>query len=222
MTALLEHLITVSGSWGARYLLADLPQDSEYLPAFRQADFNIWSRQKILRFAAGRDHKAEKKYRWRPWANSDVKAMLNLHRAVVPKLFQTIEPQTHQAAIGMVLYDEHENLLGYADIAFGPMGIWVQPTLAPQTSDAQMLADLMAEQPDGLHRPIYLSLRSYQPWLEALAAELPSADEAERALLVRYLVLQEKLPEEAAQPVYNSNHSESSIPVIQSRHKEEL
>jgi len=34
----------------------------------------------------------------------------------------------------------------------------------------------MAEQPDGLHRPIYLSLRSYQPWLEALAAELPSAE----------------------------------------------
>jgi len=60
VTALLEHLITVSGSWGARYLLADLPEDSEYLPAFRQADFNIWSRQKILRFAPGRDHKAEK------------------------------------------------------------------------------------------------------------------------------------------------------------------
>jgi len=53
--------------------------------------------------------------------------MLNLHRAVVPKLFQTIEPQTHQAAIGMVLYDERENLLGYADIAFGPWGFGCNP-----------------------------------------------------------------------------------------------
>jgi len=39
---------------------------------------------------------------------------------------------------------------------------------------------------------------------------------------VRYLVLQEKVPEMEAQQVFNTNHSESGVPVIQASGKERL
>jgi len=223
VTCLLEHLIQMSGSWGARYLLADLAEDSEFLPAFRQADFNVWSRQKLLRFAPrSYDLATERRYHWRPWSSQDMKAISTLHRSLVPKLFQTIEPPTRRAALGMVLYDVDDNLLGYADLAYGPHGIWVQPVITPQSGDAHILHDLIGSLPDNLRRPVYLSIRSYQPWLESLADDLPFDQQAELALLVRYLVLQEKIPEMEAQQVFNTNHSESGVPVIQASGKERL
>ena len=220
VTALLEHLIQVNGSWGVRYLLADLAEETELLPAFRRADFTVWSRQKLLRFTKVPENNVAKTFKWRPWTNNDIKAMAALHRAVVPKLFQTIEAPTRQAAIGRVLYDEAGGLLGYADVAYGPHGIWVQPVLTPQAHDPQILIDLLLGLGDALRRPIYLSLRAYQPWLEGMAADLPAADIKEMELLVRYLVLQEEVPQGATQPVFNGNQSESSVPVIQASSKE--
>jgi hypothetical protein len=220
VTALLEHLIQVSGRWGVRYLLADLPEETLLLPTFRRADFTVWSRQKLLSFTKFPENKLDKTFKWRPWTNNDIKAMVALHRSVVPKLFQTIEAPTRQAAIGKVLYDEAGGLLGYADVAYGPHGIWVQPVLAPQAHDPQILMDLLHGLGDALHRPIYLSLRAYQPWLESMAAELPAVDMKKMELLVRYLVLQEKVPQGATQPVFNSSQSESSVPLIQTSNKE--
>ena len=93
--------------------------------------------------------------------------------------------------------------------------------LAPQAHDHQILMDLLLGLGDALRRPIYLSLRAYQPWLEGMAAELPAVDVKEMELLVRYLVLQEEMPQGAAQPVFNGNQSESSVPVIQASSKEQ-
>lgn len=220
ITALLEHLIQVSGRWGVRYLLADLAEETELLPAFRRADFTVWSRQKLLRFNKLPENNVDMTFKWRPWTKNDIKAMGTLHRLVVPKLFQNIEAPTRQAAIGRVLYDEGGGLLGYADVAYGPHGIWVQPMLAPQAHDPQILLDLLLGLGDALRRPIYLSLRAYQPWLEGMAAELPAVDVKEMELLVRYLVIQEEVLQGAAQPVFNGNQSESSVPVIQASSKE--
>jgi hypothetical protein len=53
-----------------------------------------------------------------------------------------------------------------------------------------------------------------------MAADLPAVDIMEMELLVRYLVLQEEVPQGATQPVFNGNQSESSVPVIQASSKE--
>ena len=96
----------------------------------------------------------------------------------------------------------------------------MQPVLTPQAHDPQILIDLLLGLGDALRRPIYLSLRAYQPWLEGMAADLPAVDIKEMELLVRYLVLQEEVPQGATQPVFNGNQSESSVPVIQASSKE--
>ncbi|MFZ3070150.1 MAG: hypothetical protein WA110_03390 [Anaerolineaceae bacterium] len=218
VTCLLEDLIRHSGTWGARYLLCDLPTDSAFLPAFRRADFNIWARQRLFRFIGTLPRPLSMAYAWRPWNSGDIKAMLSLYRNLVPKLFQSIEPLTRKAMLGLVLTDQKNNLLGYADLEYGMRGIWVLPFLLPEANDPQILLDMLASLPATFQRPVYICARSYQPWMEDVVSHLPVESGGEQALMVRYLVLQEKVPQAVQRQVFETNPSDGSVPVAQAHH----
>lgn len=217
LTCLLEALIRVSGTWGARYLLADIPESSDYLPAFRRTDFTVWSQAKIYRYRGNLEKGKRGEAPWRQWTDRDVWAMQTLQRSAVPKLFQTIEPLSRKLAQGLVAYDPQGRLLGFADLAYGPNGTWLQPILDREADPASLLLSLAQTAPTFLGKPVFLSARSYQPLLSEALEQLPFSLERELALMVRHLTLKDKVPVPAWQPVYEGEKTEGSVPVIQSR-----
>lgn len=217
LTCLLEALVRVSGSWGARYLLAELPESSPCLPAFRRADFSVWSQARIYRYEGsfGQSEKAENS--WRQWTDQDVRAMQALRQSAVPKLYQTIEPLSRKLTQGLAAYDLQGKLLTFADLAYGPTGIWLQPLLDPAADHASLLLSLTQAVPKRLGRPLYFSARSYQPLISEALERLPFSLERELALMVRHLTLKNKVPAVGWQPGYEGEKIEGSVPVIQSR-----
>ena len=191
MVELLERIIREAGEWGVFHLLADLPEGEPFLEAFSKTGFRVWAHQRVYTLnqknGAAFPQNSAPKYHWRTWTHADVPAMQQLHRLVVPGLFQNIEPLTRRARLGLVAYDEKETLLGYADLDSGPRGVWVQPVINPNVSDARLLCDLLPRLPDVFGRPIYLAARSYQPWTQNMAEQLGSAEVTSQTLLVRYL-----------------------------------
>jgi len=217
LTCLLEALIRVSGAWGARYLLAELPVSSDYLPAFRRADFSVWSQARIYRYGGDFEEGEGSENFWRRWTDQDVRAMQALHRRAVPKLFQTIEPLSRKQAQGLAAFDPQGRLLGFADLAYGTAGIWLQPLLDPAVEHASLLRSLAQAVPNRLGRPVYISACSYQPLLSEALERLSFSLERELALMVRHLTLKDKVTVLGRQPVYEGEKNEGGVPVIQSR-----
>jgi len=219
IACLLENLIANAGKWGTHYITGDLPTDSPHITGFKKAGFLTWANQTIFRLAPAATQNAKPEHLWRTWNANDMRAMTSLYRGVVPGLFQPIEPLTRKAALGLVLYHPEGELLGYADLDYGPKGVWVQPVLAPEANDPQILSDLQKAIPELYNRPVFLAARSYQPWLASLAAQLPGEIQGSQLLMVRYLVRQLKVVEPQAFALYEAKNVERGLPVSQIRQK---
>lgn len=191
MVELLERVIVEAGEWGLFHLLADLPEGEPFLEAFSRTGFRVWAHQRIYTLnqkdGANLSPEGSSSYNWHTWSHADVPAMQQLHRLVVPGLFQNIEPLTRRARLGLVVHDEKDSLLGYADLDSGPKGVWVQPVINPDVSDPRLLCDLLPKIPDVFGRPIYLATRSYQPWTQNMAEQLRTVEVTSQTLVVRYL-----------------------------------
>ena len=219
IACLLENLIANAGKWGTHYITCDLPVNSPHLTGFKKAGFLTWANQSVFRLAPEAQLSNTPKYLWRTWNANDMRAMTSLYRGVVPGLFQPIEPLTRKAALGLVLYHPEGELLGYADLDYGPKGVWVQPVLSPEANDPQLLSDLQKAIPDLYNRPMFLAARSYQPWLASLAAQLPGEIQGSQLLMVRYLVRQLKVAEPQAYALYDAANIERGLPASQIRQK---
>jgi len=128
--------------------------------------------------------------------------MQALHRSTVPRLFQAIEPLSRKLAQGLAAYDPQGRLLAYADLVYGPTGIYLQPLLDDAADYPALVPDLVQAVPNRLGRPLYIGARSYQPQLSEALTSLPFSLEQELALLVRHLALKDKFPVLERQPVY--------------------
>ena len=219
IACLLENLIANAGKWGTHYITGDLPTDSPHIAGFKKAGFLTWANQSVFRLTSDALEGKKPEYLWRTWNATDMRAMSSLYRGVVPALFQPIEPLTRKVALGMALYHPKGELLGYADLDYGPKGVWVQPVLSPEANDSQILSDLLNAIPGLYTRPVFLAVRSYQPWLASLAAQLPGDICGTQFLLVRYLVRQVKTAEPQAFAIYEGANIERSLPVSQIRQK---
>ena len=217
LALLLEELISHSGKWGKHYITCDLPADSPHLAGFKQAGFLNWANQVIFRLAPEAVFPDKPRFVWRTWNSGDVRAMTSLYRGIVPGLFQPIEPLTRKTSLGLVLYHPDGGLSGYADLDYGPKGVWVQPVLSPEANDPMILGDLQKAIPNLNNRPIFLAARSYQPWLSSLAQKLLLEVQGEQRLLVRYLMRQIKVEEAQAFAVYEGKRAEGGLPFSQFR-----
>ena len=219
IACLLENLIANAGKWGTHYITCDLPVNSPHLSGFKKAGFLTWANQSVFRLAPTSSESGQPEFVWRTWNANDMRAMTSLYRGVVPGLFQPIEPLTRKSALGLVLYHHEGELLGYADLDYGPKGVWAQPVLSPEANDPQILSDLQKAIPDLYNRPVFLAARSYQPWLASLAAQLPGEIQGSQLLMVRYLVRQLKVAEPQAFALYEGKNVERGLPVSQIQHK---
>lgn len=212
---LLEPLVRSAGAWKAWGVLADLPQSSELLEGFRKAGFTIWARQNIYQLIPNEKGYNEETIQWRLWNSQDIDFMNNLFKEVVPGAVQTIEPMTRKAALGLVAYQSDGSLAGYADLEYGPKGIWAQVISRPNVRAAGLLRDLPGAVPELAGRPVFLCVRSYQSWLDAAVEEAGFSKSEAQVLLVKHLVLRKSLDRSVVKQMLEGSTMEGSLPITQ-------
>lgn len=209
---LIEHLTTQAGYWGAYHLLAEVEEHSGAFGALRQAAFSIYAWQRIWKHSAEGDKSPEGN--WRPANPLDSVAVGSLYQSVVPGLVQPVEALTSSRLRGLVCRRQGE-LLAYADLVYGPRGIWVQPFIHPTTPDAAgLLVDLLRAVPHRRGRPVYLCVRSYQAWLESALEELDLEVGPRQAVLVKHLAVTKRAVQPLRVPVLENGHAEPTAPLV--------
>jgi len=218
LTKVLEALVKKAGGWKSYGVLADLPEKSPLFDSFRKAGFCIWARQKVYLLDSGKEGKKGAAQGWRVWNSQDINAMTDIYKAVVPAATQMLEPLTRKSALGLVAYRGDGQLAAFTDLEYGPKGVWAQLVTDPQAELESLISTLPRSIPDLLGRPVYLCVRSYQPWLEDLVERLGFQEKGSYILLVKHLVLRTKLEQSALQKIFETGNVEGSLPITQIKH----
>jgi hypothetical protein len=208
----LEAAIKVAGEWGAQIILADLPSESGCQSTFKRLGFINWARQKIYGLNQAKSSSGPLNFSWRTWTGADVPALESIYRSLVPGLFQPIEQLTRKARLGLILQDEKGRCLGFVDYDEGPKGIWLQPFLLPELTDPDLINNMLTTLHPIRSLPFYLSARSYQPWVDALAQNAGANLLSEQNLLVKYLAAPIPAADALKEFRLKKNRIESSIP----------
>ena len=196
LPVLLEGLIIEAGSWGAKQVIAEIDLSSDLLPTFSETGFSVWAQQKIVRFEPSASPTQTSNQPWRIWNSRDIVAMRKLYHLSVPPLIQPLEPLTLRQALGMVCFNKAGDLQAYADLVYGPFGIWVLPLVHPRADvDLRILIQTLVNSlPQKAARPVYLAIRSYQSRLENTLEDLQPTPHIspQQALLVKHLAIRQR------------------------------
>lgn len=214
---LLEQLVKSAGAWKAWGVLADLPEDSTFLDGFRKAGFTIWARQNIYKLGSTENDYNEIGLIWRLWTSDDINLMNALYKEIVPGSVQCIEPITRKAALGLVAYQPDGRLAAYADLEYGPKGVWVQVISRPEVKSTDLLRTLPGVIPELSGRPVFLCVRSYQPWLDAALEEMGNIRSEAQLLLVKHLVLRKTLERSTVKQIFEGSNMEGSLPLTRTK-----
>lgn len=223
ITALLEEMIRAAGDWSTLNILCELAFDSPFMEAFRRADFNVWVKQRIWRFDPTSFHTFGENNPWRAWHSDDIKCIRALYKNLVPRLFHNLEPLTRRSMLGLVYYQDNGTLGGYADLVYGPKGIWALPVIHPEVADEpDVLHTLLAALPSPGRRPVYICVRSYQPWLEQAMQGMNAESSPEQVLMVKHLAIHQKVSNAFELRALDNGRANSGLPVAHIEQKETL
>lgn len=212
LPALLENLAVQAGSWGACHLLAEVEESSPVLELVRRSGFSIYGRQTIWQFTNPANN--GRAIDWVPATPSGENAARSLYQMLVPPLVQSAEPFGPSGQ--RLLYRQDGEILAYAEIVSGTLGIYVQPIIHPGVKDIQALvAGLLNRLPPTNWRPVYLAVRSYQAWLESPLARLGGKTAPRQALLVKHLAILQRTTVLVRQPAREVFNPDPSLPVPQ-------
>jgi hypothetical protein len=221
---LLEHMAVQAGEWGAFHLLAEIDENSCAMEGLRRSGFSVYALQRIWRNVAppqgpsanGHSNGSSKSgdSPWKPAATIDEIMIRNLYQSLVPPLVQSAEPLTSRKPSGWVYRQEGE-ILAYVEGVYGPQGIYLQPLIHPAVENvSQVLSTLILRQPNQPGRPIYLSIRSYQAWLETVVRDLEFQVGPRQALMVKHLVLHQRVAVQASHSVLEKFKAEPTVPMV--------
>jgi len=214
MSELLDQMAVQIGARGAYHILADVDEHQVAFEALHKSGFAICARQRIWQMAGeplGEAHPTP----WRACNDSDLIGVRSLYNNLVPGLVQQTEPPPQNNLRGMVHY-QGDDLLAYAEIRHGPLGIWVQPIIHPDTEDVgARLVKLLQNLPGRRSRPVYLCIRSYQAWLEPTVEELGAKPGPRQAVMVKHLAITHRVTQSYVLPALNGTHPEPTVPIAQ-------
>ncbi|MCB2214315.1 hypothetical protein KQH50_02850 [bacterium] len=212
---LLEGLVKEAGAWGAKQVVAEVSPDSDVYPQLRQAGFFVYAKQRLFELDSGSLASSGLEQHWRIWNSDDIPAMRMLYQALVPALMRSLEPITRLEKLGLVYYDDAGDLQAFADLVYGPVGVWALPFVNPQSSVdmAGMLVQLVRDMQDLGGRPVYLAARSYQPWIENALESLGIERSPEQALVAKYLTVRQPERAELAFQHLRNGNTEPTFPV---------
>jgi hypothetical protein len=220
---LLENLSEAACLGGAICLLAEVELNSPVVEQLRHSGFIVYARQWVWKITQTPSTNTLPKL-WEPASSLDVIAIRNLFQSLVPPLVQSAEPASDHTDHGFV-YEKDGDLLGYVEAIYGPQGIYLLPLIHPDCEDVPgLIASLIASTPFQLGRPIYISIRSYQAWLENPLADLQATSSERQALLVKHLAEAQRAPAYATRNGVMEKHQpamvdtqggETTLPLVQ-------
>ena len=209
---LLEDLTKHVGSRGAQSVIAEVDESTTIFEALRKAGFSIYARQSIWRFPRIEARENDSPT-WRRITDQDEFASRTLYNELVPALVQQVEPAPRHRQRGQVNF-QNDNLRGYASVATGPSGIWTQPFIHPETDRTDIhLGDLLRTLGPREARPVYVSVRSYQGWLEQVLADLGGEEGPRQAVMVKRTAQPQKAAESYKLPAVEGGWTEITTPI---------
>jgi hypothetical protein len=215
---LLEDLARQSGEWGAYHLLAEIDEASQAFEAFRRAGFSVFAWQRIWKLPDSVKVDPPET----DWAPADLdleSSIRSLFLALVPPLVLAAEPTSVHTFQGLVCAQKNE-AVAYADLEFGPHGIYIKPLFHPDVVDVDcLIRALVSALPNQSGRPVYLAVRSYQSWLENGLQELGAEAAPRQAMLAKHLIARQRIPlRERSLQALEQRRAEPSAPMARVEH----
>lgn len=195
VTPLIENLIVPVAERGAMHVVAEAEAPSTVLGVLRQAGFGIYARQRIwqLRGVEGEMQPGV----WRAATRRDEAAIRFLYANLVPGLVQQVETLPEGRLHGLVFYRGNE-LLAFVDVKSGIGGVYAVPVIHPDAEAiAEQLVRVLQHLPNWRSRPVYIAVRSYQSWMEAMLYRLGATPGPQLAVLVKRMAVRRSVPETA-------------------------
>lgn len=219
---ILDHLAAQVVDRGGFRLLAEVEEDSPAYPAMRDATFATYARQRVWRVPKMQTGENESDQQpesmdWQVPNDADLIPVRSLYHAVIPGLVQQVEPFPAERLDGLVF--RHEGtIMAYLELKYGHRGIWVQPFIHPdaQASTERLLA-VLHNIPNRRSRPVYVCVRSYQSWIEAMLEGLGAKPGPRQAVMVKHLAIAQKTTRPFALPSLEGGHPEITTPISQSQ-----
>jgi hypothetical protein len=215
--ALLEGVCQAAGERGALNLAAEVDEGSPAFEGLRRAGFAIYARQNVWALPMASEASAAvptpaTQPLWRSEFGADRAAVHFLYANLVPALVQQIEPPPRRGSRGLAYWQGGE-LLGYLDVARGPLGTWVQPYFHPAVEPTQaLLVEFLASGPISRTRPVFICVRSYQGWMNSLLERLGFELCASQAVMVKRLAASVRRPALARLPAIDGTQAEPTAP----------
>jgi len=215
---LLEHMFVQAGERGAFYLVAEVDEQSVAFESLRQAGLAIYARQRVWRLESEPTGETLPTP-WRECTQEDIFAVRSLYNDLVPGLVQQVEPSPPDQIHGTV-YRQGEEVLAYIEFQYGPRGIWIQPFVHPDAEQVSArLSDLIKNMPIRRSRPVYISVRSYQSWLEKAIEDLGAHPGPSQAVMVKHLVISKKVVRPFTLRTLEGRQPEATAPMARSESK---
>jgi hypothetical protein len=182
LPALLENLTAEAGSWGAFHVVAEVNEDSRAFPSLRMAGFSVYAWQRMWDLTGIQGEALEGG--WERARSIHLPRIQSLYQQIVPPLMQPVEPMPRRSS-GFICNEEVSCFVSHIS---GSHGIALHPLIHPEARqvDRKLLA-LVKGLPGGRSRRVYLTVRSYQVWLENVLIDLGATVGPRQALMVKHL-----------------------------------
>lgn len=182
LPALLENLSAQAGAWGALHVLAEVDETSDAFPALRRAGFAMYAWERM--WDVSQIPAADSGSGWTRVKSVHLPMLQSLYHQIVPPLLHPVEPQPGAMPGWMC----NEGGKCYASLVHGVYGMVLMPLIHPEAIQVgQKLAALVGSLPDRRTRPVYVSVRSYQAWLEPVLEDLGARAGERQAVMVKHL-----------------------------------
>jgi hypothetical protein len=190
LPALIDHLSSEAGSWGAFHVLAEVDEDSNGFDGLRKAGFAVYAWQRmwnISQVAEANSRLVLSKVEASNWMRAESihwNAIQSLYQQIVPPLLHPVEPIPRRGVGWM----NDAGTKCYVNVTQGVYGIVLMPLIHPEVADVSAkIISLVSHLRDRRNRPVYLCVRSYQAWLEPALEDLGARAGEREAVMVKHL-----------------------------------
>jgi hypothetical protein len=214
LPALLDELAARAGEMGATNLLAEINDGDASLEVLRKGAFSIYGWETIWKLPRKAPTDLGAPHLWEPMTAVDEPAVRSLYQTLVPPLVQTAEPYPGPD-VRRLIYRNNGEMVAYVESSGGAKGIYLKPIIHPAAELPQELLAELIKLFQGLDRPVYLQMRSYQAWLSPFLDELNAGTSLHFALMVRRLAVPQYAPAAAQRLRLEHRQTETSATIVQ-------
>lgn len=194
---ILDAMAREAGKHGAHTLIGEVEQSSHLFETMRTAGFAVYTRQTIWRHDPAPSRGGMHDIALREETPAD---QIDIHRLMchlMPTLLQAVAmPPSDMNGLVYRQEGQEGRLMAYIAYSEGTRGIYILPYLHPDLMPKA--ADLLLAAITRMHRahkrPLYVSIRSYQPWMETIMADLGFEAWIEQAIMVKHLTARTRHP----------------------------